>query len=88
MRRLRIALTVVLILVWGAFVPLVMATDHCGMMGAMCEGPCGASCTVTAPDAPAFAGLVGLASLTPVPAVPASERPAPERPPKSPALSA
>ena len=82
MKCLRVAVTVVLLLVWGMFVPVAMATDHCAAMGGMCEGPCGASSTVSAPTVPASTDIVSRALSMPVPAVPHSERPALERPPK------
>jgi hypothetical protein len=50
MVRLRVLVTVLLIVVWGMFTPLAMATDHCFLMGGACETPCGASsCLVAAP---------------------------------------
>ena len=45
----RIVVALILLLVWGAFVPLAMALDHCAAMGGLCEGPCAASVTVTVP---------------------------------------
>ena len=87
MKCLRGAVAVVLLLVWGVFVPVAMAADHCAAMGGMCEGPCGASSTVSAPTVLAFTGLVSRAPSMPAPAVPHSDSPALERPPKSLALS-
>ena len=87
MKCLRDALTVVLLLVWGMFVPVAMAADHCAAMGGMCEGPCGASSTVSAPTVPASTDVVSRAPSMAAPAVPHSDRPAIERPPKSLALS-
>ena len=87
MKCLRVAVTVILLLVWGVFVPVAMAADHCAAMGGMCEGPCGASSTASAPTVPAFTGLVSRAPSMAAPAVPQSDRPAIERPPKSLALS-
>lgn len=42
-----VAVIVVAVLALGA--PLAMASSSCMAMGAMCEGPCGASSCVTAP---------------------------------------
>ena len=86
MKCLRVAVTVILLLVWGVFVPVAMAADHCAVMGGMCEGPCGASSTVSAPTMPVSTDLVSRAPSMPAPAVPHSDRPAIERPPKSLAL--
>ena len=88
MKRLRIAVTVAIVLLWGLFVPVAMAVDHCAAMGGMCEGPCGASSTVTAPSVPAFAHVVCLAASPPSPAAPQPDQPTLELPPKSLALSA
>jgi hypothetical protein len=88
MNGLRAALAVVLVLVWGLFVPVAMAADHCAAMSYMCEGPCGASAPATAPSAPAVVGLVSLVASAPVPAVPQIDRPALEPPPKPLVLSA
>jgi hypothetical protein len=88
MNGLRAALVVVLIVIWGLFVPMAMAADHCAAMNYMCEGPCGASAPATAPTAPAIIGMVSLVGSTPVPAMPQIDRPAPEPPPKSLVLSA
>ena len=88
MKALRVAVTVVVVLVWGVFVPAAMAADHCAMMNFMCEGPCGASSPASAPTVPVFAGLVSRAPLAPAPAVPEFERTALEPPPKPLALFA
>lgn len=40
---------VLAVLVWALSAPLAMASDHCMAMGAMCEGPCGASGCAVAP---------------------------------------
>jgi hypothetical protein len=82
MNGLRAALVVVLLLVWGLFVPVAMAADHCAAMNYMCEGPCGASAPATAPTVPAVIGLVSLVRSAPAPAVPKIDRPAVEPPPK------
>ena len=87
MKYLRVAVTVVLLLVWGMFVPVAMAADHCAAMGGMCEGPCGASSTVSAPTVPVSTDVVSRAPSMPAPVVPYCERPALERPPKLLALS-
>jgi hypothetical protein len=88
MRRLRVAITLVLVLLWGAFVPAVLAADHCAAMSGMCEGPCGASATVTPPAAPAAGQVVCRAPVAAAPVPLQLDRPAPEPPPKSPARSA
>jgi len=88
MKGLRVAVAVVVVLLWGVFVPMAMAADHCAAMSGMCEGPCGASSTVAGPTVPASAGLVSLAPFMPLPAVPQAAPPTLELPPKSLALSA
>jgi hypothetical protein len=87
MQSLRVALVVVVVLLWGLFVPTAMAADHCAAMSGMCEGPCGASSTVTAPTVPTLIGLVGRAPSAAVPAAPQPERLTPEQPPRSLLLS-
>lgn len=87
MSTLRAALAVALVLVWGVFVPVAMAADHCAAMNYMCEGPCGASAPATPPTVPAIIGLVSLVRSAPAPAVPQIERPAVEPPPKLRVLS-
>jgi hypothetical protein len=82
MHALRIAMTLLVILVWGLFVPFAMAADHCAAMGSMCEGPCGASSTATAPAVPGYTVLVSRAPSMPAPAVPQSDRSTLEPPPK------
>jgi hypothetical protein len=88
MNGFRAALVVGLVLVWGLFVPVAMAADHCAAMNYMCEGPCGASTPAVAPSVPAMTGVVGLVTSAPAPAVPQIDRPGVEPPPKSLALSA
>ena len=88
MKGLRIAIVVAVVLLWGVFVPVAMAADHCAAMSGMCEGPCGASSTVAGPTVPAFTGLVSCAPFVPLPAVPQPAPPTLELPPKSLALSA
>jgi hypothetical protein len=88
MNGFRAVLAVVLILVWGLFVPVAMAADHCAAMNYMCEGPCGASTPATAPTVATATGLVSLVRSAPAPAVPQIDRPAVEPPPKSLVLSA
>lgn len=77
-----------LILVWGLFVPVAMAADHCAAMNYLCEGPCGASAPASAPTLPAMIGFVSLVRVVPAPVVPQIDRPAVEPPPKSLVLSA
>jgi hypothetical protein len=88
MKGLRVAITIVVVVLWGMFVPAAMAADHCAAMGGMCEGPCGASCTVTPPAVPAVTDRVTRAPSLPVPAIPQSDGTALELPPKSVAPSA
>lgn len=87
MNGFRAVLVVVLVLVWGLFVPVAMAADHCAAMNYMCEGPCGASAPAAAPTVPAIIGLVSLVRSAPAPALPQIDRPAVEPPPKSLSLS-
>ena len=88
MNGLRVAVAVLIVILWGLFVPVAMAVDHCAAMSGMCEGPCGASSTVEAPTVPCFSDLVSRAPSTPVPATPQLAHPTLELPPKSPTLSA
>jgi hypothetical protein len=46
MRRSRTLLAVLLACVWALAAPLAMASNNCMVMGALCEGPCGASSSV------------------------------------------
>jgi hypothetical protein len=84
MSRLRIALTLFLIVVCGVFVPTAMAADYCAVMNYMC----GASSTATPPTVSAFTVLISVATVGPVSAIPQSERSALEPLPKSPTRSA
>ena len=52
MKVLRLAVVVIVVQLWGLFVPVAMAVDHCAAMGGMCEGPCGASSTAAVPTHP------------------------------------
>jgi hypothetical protein len=88
MKALRMALVLVVVVLWGAFVPAVMAADHCAAMSGLCEGPCGASSTVTAPTAPRVTAFVSRAGSMSLPAVPQPDRPALEPPPRPLARSA
>jgi hypothetical protein len=54
MRHWRLLVALLAVFVWGLSAPLAMASDHCLSMGAVCEGPCGASSCV-ASDARGFA---------------------------------
>ncbi len=87
MKGLRVTAVVVMIALWGLFVPVAMAADHCAAMSGMCEGPCGASSTVAAPTVPAFTDLVSQAPSAPAPASPQPPRSTLELPPRSPSLS-
>jgi hypothetical protein len=84
----RVAVAVVMAILWGLFVPVAMAAGHCAAMNGMCEGPCGASSTVAAPTVPAFTDLVSRAPSAPFPATPQPAHPTLELPPKSLNLSA
>jgi hypothetical protein len=84
MNRLRMAVALLLVLVWGLFVPVAMAADHCAAMNSMCEGPCGASSTATPPAVPTYTVLVSRAPTASAPSLAQSERPTLEPPPKSP----
>ncbi len=83
MRRFRVLVVVLTILVWGLAAPLLMTASHCAGMGAMCEGPCGASsCGVSAP---AVAAVIQLVSASYVEAATQAPMPDPavlELPPK------
>jgi len=72
MKFWRVAVSIVAILVWGLAAPLAMAADNCVAMGAMCEGPCGASSAVV--SAAATAGVTHLATA----AIPVAAAHAPE----------
>ena len=55
MRVARRFLALLMAVVWLLAAPLAMASDSCMAMGAMCEGPCGAtSCAVSGPDGVAY----------------------------------
>ena len=88
MKGLRATVAVVVVLLWGIFVPMAMAADHCAAMSGMCEGPCGASSTVAGPTVPASTGLVSRAPSMPLPAALQTAPPTLELPPKSLRLSA
>lgn len=74
---------VIAVLVWGLSAPLAMAFSHCVTMGAMCEGPCGASSCVTsvARHAPSI-GIVASAEPRTLDRIPQTSLEAPELPPK------
>ena len=76
----RLAVVVMVVLVWGLFVPVAMASSDCM---AMCDGPCGASAhIVTAPVAPPVIALVTPAYAEPVHSMLAIDPRSPEHPPK------
>jgi hypothetical protein len=85
---MRAAVVLMLVLVWGVFVPMAMAADHCAAMGGMCEGPCAASVTVTPPVVPAATYLVRRAPVESAPPILQLELSCLEPPPKSLSLSA
>ena len=74
---------IAIVLVWGLVMPMAMAAGLCTMMGALCEGPCGATLAAFGPTAPVAIELVGRAAAAPVPIAPAFERAVPEPPPRS-----
>jgi hypothetical protein len=80
---LRTAIVLVIIALWGAFVPVAMAADHCAAMNGMCMGPCGASSTAAAPAVPVVIELVSRAVSEPAPTWPQTDRPTLEPPPRS-----
>jgi len=43
MKRWNVTVAVIAVVVLGLAAPLAMASNNCMAMGAMCEGPCGAS---------------------------------------------
>jgi hypothetical protein len=88
MKGLRVAVTVVVILLWGLFVPLALASNACPMMSSMCEGPCGALQVASAPVAAGAIEQVTAASPTPIPVVLTVAPAVLDPPPKLPALSA
>src|SRR5437870_4803988 len=46
------------VLVWGFVIPMAMAAGLCTMMGALCEGPCGATLAASGPTGPVAIDLV------------------------------
>jgi hypothetical protein len=82
MRPARV-ITLALVILWGLFVPIAMASGLCAMMGVSCEGPCGASLAPSVPTAPTATGLVTSTFLTSQPAAPSLEQAVPEPPPRS-----
>ena len=80
MDRVRLAVVIVTVLVWGLFVPVAMASSGCM---AMCDGPCGASAQiVAAPVAPPVIALVTPVYTDPVQSTLAIDPRSPEPPPK------
>jgi hypothetical protein len=76
----RLAVAVVVIFVWGLFVPVAMASSDCM---AMCEGPCGVSANiVSAPTVPPVIALVSPVYGEAVPSTAAIDPRSPEPPPK------
>jgi len=83
MRRGNAVVAIATVLVWGFVMPMAMAAGLCTMMGALCEGPCGATLTASGPTGPVAIDLVGRASTAPVPPAPTFERAVPEPPPRA-----
>ena len=75
-------ITLPLVLLLVVFMPIAMATGLCAMMGASCEGPCGASLTTSAPTAPTATGIVTRTFVASSPAAPTFEQAVPEPPPR------
>jgi hypothetical protein len=65
MRTCRAAVAVIAVVVWALSAPLAMASDSCMAMGAMCEGPCGASSCVTTSAPVSQVVLATLATVSP-----------------------
>jgi hypothetical protein len=83
MKSLRVAVSIVAVLVWGLAAPLAMAADNCVAMGAMCEGPCGVSSCVVSPLATGdITRLVAAASPAPASSLPEIDQTVLELPPK------
>ena len=64
MRVCRAAVAVIAVVVWALSAPLAMASGDCMAMGAMCEGPCGASSclTTSAPVSPVILATIAIVS--------------------------
>lgn len=60
MKRWRVIVAVIAVVVWGLTAPLALASSNCMAMGAMGEGPCGASSCAVAQ----FAGGTALDQAT------------------------
>jgi hypothetical protein len=83
MRRWCILLIVLTVLIWGLASPVLMASSPCAGMGAMCEGPCGASsCAVSAPAVAAIVELVSASYAEAATQAPAPDPAVLELPPK------
>src|SRR2546425_621223 len=65
MRACRAAVAVVAVVVWALSAPLAMASGDCMAMGAMCEGPCGASSCLTTSAPVSQVVLATIATLSP-----------------------
>ena len=83
MSRQRV-ITILVLAIWVLLGPMAMAFTGCATMGAMCEGPCGASaCGIAAPTlsiAPVAASVLYIAADG---QLPANVVPGLEPPPKS-----
>jgi len=82
MKFSRVIVSILAIVIWGLAAPLAMAADNCIAMGAMCEGPCGASSCVSAPAAAGVTHLVTAAPSTPASYAPEIDPTVLELPPK------
>jgi len=65
MRACRAAVAVIAVVVWALSAPLAMASGDCMAMGAMCEGPCGASSCITTSVPASQVVLATLATVSP-----------------------
>ena len=66
MRTARAAIAVIAVMVWVLSAPLAMASNNCMAMGAMCEGPCGASSCATT-TTPVTYVFFAIAAVSPPP---------------------
>jgi hypothetical protein len=83
MKHGRVLVAIIVVVVWGLFVPFAMASSHCPTMSAMCEGPCGASWVASIPVVSESLDLVAPVYLAPLAAAPSIQPPVLELPPKS-----
>ena len=89
MRSWRSLVAIIAVVMWIVAAPLAMASNNCMAMGALCEGPCGATpCVVSQHvDAPTVAQVGAGVTLADDRAV-ATPLKVPKPPPRLPAFSA